>query len=162
MRFEDWRPDFSVGVHSLDTDHKLLISLMRQLEGAFAVDDEQQYVTVLSILNALLDYTDYHFTREESMMAAVRFPGLVAHRAAHHAIIGNLLKVRDSFESDPAGTDRAMFQKFLIEAFHHHLVEIDKEYEPYMVARRDLAIIANEEFVNRDDDDGGLLFVDAD
>ncbi len=161
MRIDDWKPEFSVGVHSLDTDHKLLISLMKQFEDAFAGDHDQQYVTVLSILNALLDYTGYHFGREESMMSAVRYPDLVAHRAAHNEITANLVKLRDDFERDPARVSTARFEETLIESFYRHLTEIDRAYMPYMAARRNLAAIANDAFVHREDDDG-LLFIDAD
>ena len=56
MSIIQWTPDFSVGVGSIDTDHKVLISLINQLDDAILGGEPKQ--TVRRVLDALSDYTN--------------------------------------------------------------------------------------------------------
>ncbi|CCQ73682.1 bacteriohemerythrin [Magnetospira sp. QH-2] len=155
-----WSEEYSVGIHSLDTDHDLLIGLIGQLQEA-ASDSNERLDNVTSILNAIQDYTDYHFSREEALMAACRYPELDEHLKAHAAIRRDLAQHAADISATGDSYDYASLFAFLSKAFLDHLLDEDKAYEPYMAARRDAVLQANEDFVNKDSHED-VLFVEAD
>ena len=60
-----WSNQYSVGIDLLDADHKVLISLINQIDEAIRSSEPVELVR--RVLDALLDYTDYHFSREEAL-----------------------------------------------------------------------------------------------
>jgi hemerythrin len=128
MSFFTWQDKFSVGIDVIDADHKILVDLIDQLHGAFVsgnVDD-----TVNSVLAALVDYTQYHFTREEVMLAAAGYPGLAAHKRAHAELRRQLDEIYDRFLSGNAnGKLGNEVLAFLHDWLYFHILEQDKEYQ---------------------------------
>ena len=94
-----WTPDFAVGVSSLDTDHKVLISLINQLDDAIRAGEPQE--TLTRVLEALLDYTDYHFAREEALMHACGYPDVEAHIRTHNTLRAQVHDIRDRYRRNP-------------------------------------------------------------
>ncbi|GAB6053930.1 hypothetical protein JCM17960_27500 [Magnetospira thiophila] len=143
-----WNEEFSVGVHCLDTDHDLLFGLINQLESAFDGSPEDHH-NICSILNAIVDYTDYHFAREETLMAACAFPHLQEHLHSHDTIRRELsvhaARVREGLEK----IDPQQLFLFLSQAFLDHLKDEDKKYQPFMVPQMETVLQANEAFVRR-------------
>ncbi|MEO5355501.1 MAG: hypothetical protein H7835_20150, partial [Magnetococcus sp. XQGC-1] len=62
----EWSDNLSVGVDSIDDDHKRLVSLIRELFSAsfLGTGDEE----IPAILKKLNNYTEYHFYREEALL----------------------------------------------------------------------------------------------
>lgn len=125
-----WTPDFSVGVNSLDTDHKVLISLINQLDDA--IRSGEPIETVTKVLDALLDYTDYHFAREESLMEACGYPETAAHVRTHHTLRAQVHDIRDRYRRNPESMHGREVLAFLKNWLTAHIVGRDKLYSPYM------------------------------
>ena len=92
MPLLQWTADLSVSVQSLDTDHKIIITLINQLNDAIQAGEPKD--TVSQVLDALLDYTDYHFSREEALMAACGYPDLDAHKRTHATMRAQVRDIR--------------------------------------------------------------------
>jgi hemerythrin len=79
--FIAWREDFGVGFPLIDGDHKKLLSLINNLLAT------QQCETGTALerqaLDELLDYTEYHFKREEDLMTRYGYPDFAEHKAQH-------------------------------------------------------------------------------
>ena len=58
-----WKEEYSVGIVSLDNDHKKLISLLNQFTTAYDYAMSEEYER--QALKDLINYTKYHFEREE-------------------------------------------------------------------------------------------------
>jgi len=148
-----WTNHLSVGVHPIDTDHKLLISLINQLHDA--IDDGLGDETVGSVLNALCDYTDYHFGREEALMAACGYPDLDAHKRIHAQLAGKVKGLRDDFlkgGKEILGEDVLEFMKTWLT---DHILGIDKRYQPFMDGKGEDIERANRVFVEKLEADAG-------
>jgi hemerythrin len=140
-----WKEQFSVGVHALDTDHKLMIGLINHLDSAVRAGKGQEQVG--HVLNALLDYTVYHFGREEAMLAAVAYPEMAEHCRLHREMRMKVEGIRDAFLGVPnamLGTDVLDFLKAW---FHDHVLLVDKEYQEHLTTRPDAIMAANAAFV---------------
>ncbi|MCC7017304.1 MAG: hemerythrin family protein [Rhodospirillales bacterium] len=133
-----WGPNMSVGVEALDTDHKMLFGLVNQLADAIAKGQAEPIVA--SIINGLVDYTEYHFGREEAMMRACGYAALEAHIASHHRLVEALQHLRDAH----AGGFRDGIERRLLDFMRGwittHILGEDMKYAPVMKGREaDLA-----------------------
>ncbi|MFO1112452.1 MAG: bacteriohemerythrin [Rhodospirillales bacterium] len=125
-----WTPDFSVGVKSLDTDHKILISLINQLDDAIRGGEPGQ--TIASVLDALLDYTDYHFAREEALMAACDYPDLEAHLRTHNTLRAQVHDIRVRYRRNAESIHGREVLAFLKNWLTAHIIGRDKLYTSCM------------------------------
>lgn len=130
-----WSKSMSVGVHSLDSDHKLLFSLFTQLDEAVAAGEG--LATVGSMLNALAEYMAYHFAREEALMGACAHRGRVKHAQDHARIMESLIGLRDGYLSRHhhglSSADLTALAKFILD----HFEEFDRAYVGPMKTKRE-------------------------
>ena len=129
-----WTPDFSVGVNSLDTDHKVLISLINQLDDAIRAGERagKPGQTVGSVLDALLDYTDYHFAREELLMRACGYPDFEAHLRTHNTLRAQVHDIRVRYRRNAESIHGREVLAFLKNWLTAHIVGRDKLYSSFM------------------------------
>jgi hemerythrin-like metal-binding protein len=128
-----WTPAMSVGIEALDTDHKMLFGLINQLDRAIAEGSADDIVA--SIINGLVDYTEYHFGREEAMMRAVGFAGLDAHLAAHQTIVDTLQHLRAAYAGGfRQGIERRLLE-FMRDWLTGHILKEDMKYAPDLKGR---------------------------
>lgn len=128
----------SVGVEALDTDHKMLFGLINQLADAIAKGEAEPILA--SIINGLVDYTEYHFGREEAMMRACGYAALEGHIVSHYHIIEALQHLRDAY----AGGFRDGIEHRLLDFMRNwitsHILGEDMKYASVMKGREaDLA-----------------------
>ena len=142
-----WTPAMSVGVEALDTDHKMLVGLINQLADAIAAGEADAIVA--SIVNGLVDYTEYHFGREEAMMRAADYAGLASHLATHQSIITALQHLRDAY----AGGFREGIEQRLLDFMRGwltgHIMGEDMKYAPAMKGRAAELARADEIYTQR-------------
>jgi hemerythrin-like metal-binding protein len=125
----NWSPAYSVGVTTMDEQHKRFFVLINELHQALK---QARGADVLGgILNELARYTEYHFSAEEAAMEAGRYPDLARHKEYHNQFIGKVAEFQRRFNSG----DRSI----LFDAMNavkdwlvHHIQNVDKKYAPYM------------------------------
>lgn len=142
-----WTPDFSVGVESLDADHKVLISLINQLDEAIRTREPVE--TVRRVLDALLGYTDYHFSREEALMESAEYPDRDAHIRTHRTLRAQVADIRDRYVRNPESIHAREVLAFLRNWLASHIMGRDKLYVPFMNGAEDAVRSADEDFARR-------------
>ena len=120
-----WTPEMSVGVASLDRDHKTLIGLLNQLAAA---EDRQDRINLEEVLDELVSYTLYHFEKEERMLVAAGYAELAGHAARHRSLADRVLAIRRRFfDADrPYLGDEVM--EFLTNWLRGHILGEDLKY----------------------------------
>ena len=64
----------SVGAHLIDSDHRALIAIINELHDMLEeTDGAVDHVVFAKGSKELVTYTQYHFSREESMLCAVKY-----------------------------------------------------------------------------------------
>lgn len=76
-----WTADLSVGLSSIDEDHKFLIDTLNQLIDCLHSHRSDDVVDEIFII--LMDYTKHHFAREEQLMQKISFPDYKNHKKQH-------------------------------------------------------------------------------
>ena len=128
-RFIQWDPSFSVGHQDIDNDHKKLLSMINQLQTAihYQTDDSQ----IEQTLNDLIDYTKYHFAREEKIMQDHNYPDFDDHKQQHDQMVKQVTKFIDEYRVDKTRTIENVLQ-FLKSWLINHINGSDQKYRPYL------------------------------
>ncbi|MEO5353395.1 MAG: bacteriohemerythrin [Magnetococcus sp. XQGC-1] len=122
----DWSDHLSVGVALVDEDHKELVGMVNELFSAcfVGVGDD----AVADILAKVIDYTQYHFTREEAFLREHASPDLPAHAEEHRQLTEQVLAI--SRQGASALSEDVLV--FLRDWLTHHILETDMHsFAPY-------------------------------
>lgn len=128
-RFVEWRDEYSVGIESIDNDHKRLLSLINQLQTAAHYQTGKEFER--EAFDALVDYTKHHFKREEALMETHGYPGFNAHKAEHVAMIAKVDAMLDEYKRKPQATIEQAVQ-FLKSWLIRHINGTDQAYSQFL------------------------------
>jgi hemerythrin len=131
-QFVEWKDDYSVGIDSIDQQHKKLLNLINQLQTAVDYSTGEQFER--EALDELVDYTKTHFTYEEGLMRDNDYPDFEAHKLQHEKMFNTVQEVLEGYETDH---DTAMSNaaEFLKDWLINHINGTDKEYSSYLIGR---------------------------
>ncbi len=118
----EWTDDWSVGYEPIDGDHKKLFELINQLHDAIARGEGQTAVS--RILVDLIDYTGYHFSREEEFMRVRNYPQYGAHKKRHVDLIERVTAFQTRLDQGDLDLAPALLE-FLKLWLKDHIHEID-------------------------------------
>ncbi len=99
-----WQTVFDTGIPEVDDQHKKLVGMINQLETANALGGDTADHEMGLVLRKLVDYTQYHFEREEHVMEEIGFVGRKDHVSMHKELVKKirtfLLKLKDQGRID--------------------------------------------------------------
>lgn len=132
----DWEKKLETGIESIDTQHKQLFKIGRDMEQllqiqCIGVTDKQ----LLDIVCELRDFTGYHFYAEESMMAEMKYPDMEQHIQFHKRCSDFITKIdMPKLKEDPMGQLKGIRDEVQTWIMMHVLgddVRVAKEYLAY-------------------------------
>jgi hemerythrin-like metal-binding protein len=133
MPLIEWTDDMSVGLTELDNDHKLIIEAINQLDAN--ANDATRKDVVRQCLMRLRRYAEYHFAREEKVMAACAFPAIEVQKSEHRDFVKRVQEVTRRFDAQPAESAEIISQEllgFLRDWLRHHILIEDMAYRSYV------------------------------
>jgi hemerythrin-like metal-binding protein len=77
----DWSPKYSVGVETIDEQHKRLVLMLNRLIDAKEATTDSEVVS--DVITQMTKYAEDHFKFEEDLMAKFGFPLLDQHKQSH-------------------------------------------------------------------------------
>jgi hemerythrin len=86
--------EIGVGVKEIDSEHDLLLGLVRALEGAVMSAPRPQ---VAALLQQLSEFASVHFATEEIMMRLYAYPEFAGHQLEHARLMDQIDQVRSEF-----------------------------------------------------------------
>lgn len=127
-----WNDNYSVGINSIDQQHKKLINLINQLQTAVDYSTGEEFER--EALDALVDYTKTHFTYEESLMEQYGYPDYQPHAAEHKKMIKQVEDVLTEYNKDH---DKAIAHalSFLKGWLINHINGTDKQYSSFLLEK---------------------------
>jgi hemerythrin len=90
------KENIDVGVPEIDSEHDLMLGVVRALEGAVASGPRPQ---VEALLQQLSEFTRVHFATEEIMMRLYAYPEFGRHQLEHAKLVDQIDQVRAEFAS---------------------------------------------------------------
>jgi hemerythrin-like metal-binding protein len=119
----------SVGLPELDEDHRVLIRIINQLAES---EKNEDHVSVLrQSLYSLLRYAEFHFAREEKVLAVCEFPGMTHHKQEHRAFTDHMRKLAAALDDEELPAAEIVNQElltYLRDWLNHHILIEDMSY----------------------------------
>lgn len=129
MALMTFGPSYSVGVLTVDSQHKVLFDIINELHAAMMKGQAQSMTGPL--LKKLADYTKSHFAAEEGMMTIAKYPGLAEHKIKHRDLIKQVEDYVARYEKGEI-TINLHLLNFLRDWLTNHIQKVDKEYGPWL------------------------------
>ena len=125
----------SVGLPELDADHQQLIAIINSLEspsGKTAGGLRQALV-------GLARYAEFHFQREEKVLAACGYEGLQPHQREHDTFSKKIRSLAAASEDDGPGLSETSVElaDYLNEWLRHHILIVDMAYRQVVEGNRE-------------------------
>ena len=122
----EWSNDLSVGVASIDNQHKKLIKRVDQFLEAMKGGNGRQ--EILNTLNFLEEYVVVHFNDEEKYMKSINYAGLPEQHYQHEMFKIDVKSLKKEFEDNGAGLALLMTtQKKICDWLKNHILVFDKK-----------------------------------
>jgi hemerythrin len=128
----DWKDAYSVGIESIDQQHKKLINLINMLQTTVDYSTGEEFER--ECLAAVVDYTKTHFVYEEGLMSKYGYPDFEAHKAQHQKMIDRVNDLLATYEERPESTMKDALD-FLKQWLIRHINGTDKQYSDFLVSK---------------------------
>ncbi len=126
----EWTSDLSVGIPQLDDDHKKLIDLLNQIFVASYAGVGDQLV--MKVVKELIDYTHYHFQREEDLLVKNHYPACSTHKEEHQKLIAELMSIKENIPTDLSDGLSTELTLFLRHWLIDHIKTHDLKYAEFI------------------------------
>ena len=129
----EWQDEYSVGVTELDEQHKNLLNIINSLLVGQA--NEYDAIQFSEAISSLIHYAYVHFATEERYLAQANYPDIKAHVLDH---VGFIMKTLELSLKVHEGTkdNRLDLLRYLEKWYSFHILGIDRQYIPYLVANK--------------------------
>jgi hemerythrin-like metal-binding protein len=121
-----WTKELAIGIPFVDADHQVLVSLLNLVETC--IDAREETFVLGSLLNALAEYTEHHFSREEKLQQVCGYAGLQEHKTIHRRLAGEVDAIGRRFETDPSSVETGEVKEFLRNWLVEHIMVHDFAY----------------------------------
>ena len=99
MSLLQWKPEYSVGIQSMDDEHREMIELINatyeKLKSNSDADQVEEY------LGEILSTISMHFALEERIMRNAGYGEYQAHKDDHEILLDRLRDLMDDYFDDP-------------------------------------------------------------
>jgi len=130
MIFFTWDDGYSVGVKSIDEQHKKLIIYIDKLADAILRKRGETIVKIRT--DDLIKFTVIHFDYEEGLLESSNYPFLEHHKAAHESLYDKLEGYIKEFNKGERSGENIIL--FLREWLEFHILCEDMEYSAHLTA----------------------------
>lgn len=130
--FVRWRDSYSVGIKSIDEEHKNLLRLINNLQTAVRYYTGEDFER--RALGELMEYTKVHFAREEELMEKYEFPGYAEHKRQHDEMAARADKMVARYEQDAVGAMDEI-STFLRDWLINHINGTDQAYSEFLTGK---------------------------
>jgi hemerythrin-like metal-binding protein len=132
MAMLEWKEELSVGIKSIDDQHKILIGLVNTLSDGIAAGKGKDILEKL--FDDIVKYTVTHFAYEKNFFETHKYPDTAAHLAEHDALVKQALELQGKFKAGNTSISLST-QKFLMDWLKNHIMGTDKKYTKYLVEK---------------------------
>lgn len=133
MPFMAWNDRLIVGVGAIDGDHRELLSIMNMLYDGVNAGWERDVME--SILKDLVNYTGYHFSREEELMKRYECPGALAHTMVHEQMTIWCRETQEKFHRGILPAPALQTVNYLKDWLFDHIMKEDRRLGRFLMEK---------------------------
>jgi len=128
-----WSDEFSVGIESIDEQHKKLIDMIKTLHDAIA--DGKASEVMDEIFNGLFDYANYHFSYEEELFDKYGYPDAENHKKEHTELKRQVAQHRARLATGDRFMGEVLLLKFMQDWLVNHIMKTDMKFAPFLILK---------------------------
>jgi hemerythrin-like metal-binding protein len=130
MAFLEWDKNLSVGIDSIDEEHKQLIQMLNELYEHIGKKSNNEMIS--DLISGMKKYTLQHFATEENYFQQFNYPYYEEHKAEHDRFVEKAMDLEKRFNS---GKLIVSFEitSFIKEWIREHILESDKKYTDFLL-----------------------------
>lgn len=128
MSLIHWNDALSVNIADIDKQHKKLVFMINELNGAMKQGKGKDVLG--KILITLIDYTATHFKTEEKYFDLYKYPETAIHKKEHIAFVRKVSEFKDGFERQELSITIDVMT-FLSDWLKNHIKVTDKKYSTF-------------------------------
>jgi hemerythrin len=98
LRELKWDPELNLGLDLIDVQHKNLVDIINELVNC--LNEKHLPRSSITIIQALIDYANYHFEFEEEYAKEMGFELSEVHLIEHKEFVEKIVEIRDRMDSD--------------------------------------------------------------
>lgn len=132
MGLLNWSEQYSVGLLSVDSEHKKLFDMVNEMHEAMRTG--QGNAVLEKILGRLVTYTRSHFAAEERLMQTHGYPGLAEHKKAHDALTAQVIELQRKLKGGKTCLSIEVML-FLRNWLTTHILGTDMKYAPFLKSK---------------------------
>ncbi len=133
MALIEWTPALEVGLEEMDRQHRQLVKILNELHQAMQAGGRQR--DLVRVMDELIQYTKFHFSTEERLMAEAAYPGLPRHKQTHQALTAKVEEYAAGVLKGRATISLSILQ-FLKEWLNRHILGTDREFAEFVRSRK--------------------------
>lgn len=123
--YVEWREEYNIGIPDIDKQHKSIVSLINEIyHSMHQTNRKGDYV--LEVLEKLDNYVVEHFSYEEKLFKAAKYPGYQEHRKQHQVFAENIKELHEEFGS--SFVNLRLLMQFLTGWLVEHIGESDRNF----------------------------------
>lgn len=124
----DWNDELNLGVQSIDTQHRALLKIGRDIEQlltirCIGVSNKQ----LLDIICDLREYSSYHFYEEEQLMIKAGYEDLDAHIKEHNTFRKMIVNINCPAMAQNAYPELKKLKTEIQDWIFGHMMKADKQ-----------------------------------
>jgi hemerythrin len=98
MSLLQWKPEYSVGIESMDFEHRQMIELINELHDELAGRRDKE--SIQQFLGDIHAAISMHFALEERIMQDANYHEYAAHKQDHEDLLEQIRDMMDAFTGD--------------------------------------------------------------
>jgi hemerythrin len=132
MALITWKNELSVGIDSIDEEHKMLINMINALNDALS--DGTANDIIHHIFDGLSVYTSTHFNHEEDLFEQYDYAERTIHKAEHEAFKEQVAELQNKMNSGDFMISIEVLS-FLKTWLTHHILKTDMAFSEFLISK---------------------------
>jgi hemerythrin len=122
MSLLEWKPEYSVGIASMDDEHREMIDLINDVYAKLGTSSDPDAIE--DCLENIYSTISLHFALEERIMREQSYAEYVEHKEDHEDLLDEIRDLMDEFFADQDAGAR-LLKKRLSDWFARHFASFD-------------------------------------
>jgi hemerythrin-like metal-binding protein len=123
-----WIPEYSVGNDLMDTQHKMLFTLIND----FFMDDKKEMIQ--ATFEKIAEYIKVHFESEEKLLKDIKYPERSGHIQKHRALANKFEQIVQKSHTY-SSEEHDKIALFLYRWLTNHILKEDMDYKSYAITK---------------------------
>jgi len=128
----DWKEGYKIGIKDMDEPREFLTEKLNCFLAKISKKIKSEYI---EDLNQLIDGFRMYFSKEEQMLAKVKFPELDEHKSYHRDYLRKLIRLRRQMSDETLTPIKDDFF-VLASLYAEHMLINDLEFAPFIRLKR--------------------------